>query len=262
MFKKTMFILGLLSFSSLATAATITNPFYLPNKMQINSTTYATFNRKQHKNSEYSLNTYNTLLQQEIQIGITDSFSLWGNFGNTFLKEKTSKNTDFHSFKKDKNLNWGAGIRWNILDKKFKLQTHLAYHQSDLPPTEGKYKFLDSKIKGGYQLKTMLPYIELTNQLPVGQKKHHNLDKPIYTAKIGLYQNPDDNWDLNTGLCIIHNKNNNIKSTLYDAEAELSHNLTQKSSISIYGAYTLSAKTKHKTDIYNKSIGLRFRWTF
>ena len=262
MLRKSLIIFGGLAFSTFAVADDITNPFFLPKKMQLASVSSVGFDRSQQKNSASSLTAYNTLLQEELQFGLSDKLTLWGYFGNTFNKVKLSDGADFLSHQKDKNLNWGAGVSWNILDKTFKLQASFGYHQDDLYAFNGDYKFATAKIKGGYQLESMLPYIEIAEELPIGQKKDYDIDKPIYTAKVGLYQGELESWGLDTGLRVIHDENDNTESTFYNAEGELSYYLTPKATVGLYGSYTLSAKAKNQTDIYDKSIGLRFKWTF
>lgn len=263
MLKKTLIALGVLAVAGSAAAADITNPFYLPAKGQVGSITSVGFDRAQYKfNTDESLNLYNTVAQEELQYGLTDNLTLWGYFGNTFAKGKW---TGELSGKEDENLNWGAGLTWNIVDKAFKLQVALGYNQDKLYgtlyDTSGEYKYLTGKIKAGYQLKTMLPYVEIGEKLPIAQTNAEELDKPTYTAKIGLYQGKCETWALDTGLRVTHDENE-IEATTYDVEAEASYYLTKNSALSLYGTYTLDGKAKDQTDIYDKSVGLRLRWFF
>ena len=77
MLRKSLIILGGLFFSTFAVADDITNPFYLPNKMQLTSISSVGFDHTQQKNSALSLTSYNTLLQEELQFGLLDKLTLW-----------------------------------------------------------------------------------------------------------------------------------------------------------------------------------------
>ena len=261
MFKKTLLLTAVLSLVGTAFAADITNPFYLPNKGQVVSTTSGGFNLMQYKNSNENVKLYNTTLQEQLQLGMSNNFTLWGYIGNTFNKSKYISELLSFSNKQDENLNWGAGLTWNIWDKTLKVQAFLGYNQDKLYNADGEFKYLSGKIKFGYQLKTMLPYVEISEELPIAQVKNNGIDKPVYSAKIGLYQGELESWGLDTGLRAIHNENE-IKSTIYDAQAEASYYLTKNTAISIYGTYTLTGKAKNRTDIYSKSVGLRLRLLF
>jgi hypothetical protein len=261
MFKKSLLAIGVFSLVGTAFAADITNPFYLPNKGQVASTTSGEFNLVQYKNSDENVKFYNSLLQEHLQLGITDKLTLWGYFGNTFDETKYSSESISFSGKQDENLNWGVGLTWNIWDKTLKVQASLGYNQDKLYNSDGEFKYLSGQIKVGYQLKTMLPYVEIGEELPVAQPKDNAIDKPVYTGKIGLYQGELESWGLDTGLRAIHDENES-EATFYNIEAEASYYLTKSSAVSIYGSYTLNGKAKNQTDIYDKFIGLRFKWTF
>ena len=261
MFKKSLLSIGVFSLVGTAFAADITNPFYLPNKGQVASTTSGGFNLMQYKNSNENIKLYNTTLQEHLQLGITDKLTLWGYFGNTFDKTKYISESISFSDKQDENLNWGAGLTWNIWDKTLKVQASLGYNQDKLYNSDGEFKYLSGQIKVGYQLKTMLPYVEIGEELPVTQPKDNGIDKPVYTGKIGLYQGELESWGLDTGLRAIHDENES-EATFYNIEAEASYYLTKSSAVGIYGSYTLNGKAKNQTDIYDKSIGLRLKWTF
>ena len=269
MLKQTLIALGVLAVAGTAAAADITNPFYLPTKGQVGSVTSADFTRFQYKNSkdqdDTTYKSYDTNVTEELQYGLTDSLALIANIGNTFSKVKALE-ADGTSFtdKEDKNIAWATGLAWNIFSKAFKLQAALGYGQDQLvnryDEGKGEYKYVTGGIKMGYQFKTMLPYVEVGEQLPIGQKK--GIDKPIYTGKIGLYQGKCEVWALDTGIRATHNENTDYEATTYDAEVEASYYLTKKSAISVYGNYTLKGKAKTQADIHDKSVGARLRWFF
>lgn len=266
MLKQTLIALGVLAVAGTAAAADITNPFYLPTKGHVGSITSANYSRFQYKDSrdifDDNFRLYTVNVNEELQYGLTDSLALVAGLGNTFAKAN-DLNTHY-SDKEDKNIFWDAGLAWNILDKAFKLQASLVYGQDQLTNRYeegmGEYKYVEGTVKAGYQFDTMLPYVELGEQLPVAQKK--GVDKPVYTGKIGLYQGKCETWGLDTGIRVTHDENTDYEATTYDAEVEASYYLTKKSAVSVYGSYTLKGNAKTQADIYNKSAGVRLRWFF
>ncbi len=273
MLKQTLIALGVLAVAGMAAAADITNPFYLPQKGQVGSITSADFTRSQYKDKfADSEKSYETSLSEELQYGLTDNLAVIGKVGNVFAKLKDSsweRNPDINAIftrtdKEDKNINWEGGLAWNIFSKAFKLQAKLVYGQD--PSVNrfnegfGEYKYVGGTIKTGYQFKTMLPYVELGEELPIGQKK--GADKPTYTAKAGLYQGKCEVWALDTGIRYVHDENTYTEGTAYNAEAEASYYLTKKSAISVYGSYTLKGKAKVDADVHSKTAGVRLRWFF
>ena len=269
MLKQTLIALGVLAVAGTAIAEDITNPFYLPQKGQMGSITSTDFTRFQYKNSKDENNipsykSYNTNLTEELQYGLTDTLALIANVGNTFSKDKFGYADLPWTNKVDKNIAWETGLAWNILNKAFKVQAALLYGQDQVINRYntgfGEYKYVEGDIKAGYQFDKMLPYVELGEQLPIAQKI--GVDKPIYTAKIGLYQGQCETWALDTGIRATHDSNTDEKSVIYSVEAEASYYLTKKSAISVYGTYGLRGYAKTNADLYNKSVGVRLRWFF
>ncbi len=271
MLKQTLIALGVLACACSAAAADITNPFYLPSQKQIGSITSTDYTRNQYKSKFWETETtYKTNLSEELQYGLTDNFTVFANIGNIFAKLKEAFwNTGTSSFDgetdtEDQNINWQGGFAWNILDQAFKLQTKLFYGQD--PSVNrynegfGEYKYIGANIKAGYQFKTMLPYIEIGEQLPIGQEK--GIDKPIYTAKVGLYQGKNEVWALDTGIRYTHDENTYTEGTAYTAEAEASYYLKKDVAVGLYGSYALKAEAKIDAKVHNKSFGARLRWFF
>lgn len=271
MLKQTLIALGIVAISGVASAADITNPFYLPAKGQIGSITSVDFTRTQYKNKfSMSEKSYETDLSEELQFGLTDNLALIGKVGNVFAKLKEiiwdrDTNTILAGTdKEDKNINWEGGLAWNIFSQAFKLQAKLVYGQDPsvnrFDEGFGLYKYVGGAIKTGYQFKTMLPYIEVGEELPIGQKK--GADKPTYTAKAGLYQGKCEVWGLDTGIRYIHDENTYTEGTAYNAEAEASYYLTKQVAVGVYGSYTLKGRAKVDADVHSKTVGARLRWFF
>lgn len=271
MLKQTLVALGILAIAGTASAADITNPFYLPTKGQIGSITSIDYTRSQFKDKfSGSESSHETNLSEELQYGLTDDVALVAKVGNIFSKLKEAFwDDDDNTFvnrkdKEDTNINWEGGFAWNILNKAFKLQTKLVYGQD--PSVNrfnsgfGEYKYVTGTVKAGYQFKKVLPYVEVAEEFPIGQKK--GADKPTYTAKAGLYQGKCEVWSLDTGIRYVHDENTYTEGTAYVAEAEASYYLTKKVAVGLYGSYALKGRAKVSADYRSKSVGARLRWFF
>ncbi len=258
MLKQFLFGVAAFSLAVSAAAADITNPFYLPTKGQVGSITSAAFRKIQEKDNRSSWSRYDKIVREDVQYGLTDALALVAGLGNTFAKGKTN---GYVSETRDANLNWRAGLAWNILKGAAKLQVAANYGQDRLGPSvKGEYKYVDGEIKAGYQFKKFLTYISVGEELPVAQTNGYGYDKPKYNAKIGLYQGECEKWALDTGIRWVHSEQDEQRG--YMAEAEASYYLTPKSAVSIYGTYLLDGKATGNTDMYDKSVGVRLRWFF
>ncbi len=263
MLKKILFSFVILSSIHTAYAADITNPFYLPSKGQVGSITSLDYTQNHYKNDwGVSDKVYDTNLSEELQYGLTDKVAIIASIGNILAKVKDAilNETD----RENKNINWETGLAWNVFDKAFKLQTSLLYGQDPFVNRYnegfGEYKYFKGSVKAGYKFEKMLPYIEFTEQFPIAQKK--GSDKPVYTAKVGLYQGQCETWALDTGIRYTNDANTYTKGRAYTAEIEASYYLAKQTALSLYGTYTLSGKAKTQADVYHKSIGARLRWFF
>lgn len=244
------------AFTVSASAADITNPFYLPTKGQVGSITSASFHKNEAKNSEFLGKSYDKVIHEELQYGLMDNLALVGGIGNTFDRTKESP---LVSDKSDGNTHFDVGMAWNVLTGPARLQVSARYGQDKLIQTEkGEYKYVRGEVKAGYQFKKFLPYVSVGEELPVAQSKGD--DKPAYNAKIGVYQGACEVWALDTGIRWIHDENGEQNG--YNVEVEASYYLTPKSALSLYGTYLLKGEAKYDTDLYDKSVGMRLRWFF
>ena len=162
---------------------------------------------------------------------------------------------------KDHNdLDWEAGLAWNILNCNTKLQLSSVYGQED-PGVKGTYKYFDTEVKLGYQFKTFLPYVTFNVHTPVAQTKQGHEDRWGYNGKVGVYQGKCGVWALDTALAWAFDRTD-AHARYLTAEAEASYYLTKNMTLGVYGSYMLDGKGKDQTDIYNKTVGARLRWYF
>ena len=268
MLKKSLLVFTVLGIAGSAAAADITNPFYLAQKGQMGSITSVSYDRSVIKNDRtpYWTKGHNAVADEQIQYGLNDSVALIGSIGNTWSHFKDNedpmdgyvagyKSKLYHD---DNNINWSAGVAWNILSGPAKLQLSGKYGQDRLQNLRGEYKYAAGEVKAGYQFQRVLPYVSGGINVPVAQPKFGN--KLTYNAKAGLYQGACEVWALDTGIRMTYDEN--TEARLIDAEAEASYYLTQNSTIGIFGTYRLDGKAQQKTKLYDKSIGGRLRIFF
>jgi len=272
MLKQTLLAFTVLGIAGSAAAADITNPFFLPKSLHMASTTSAQYGKTAVKGKNWgaSIQQYSKALTEELKFGILDNLSVIGNIEKNWVKAK-DRETGIEG--KDKNdLNWAAGLAWNILDCKTKLQLSSVYGQ-DAPsgqdylfqyhryqPDQGTYKYFDTELKAGYQFKTFLPYVSFNVHSPVGQTAMNRRTKWNYGGKVGVYQGKCSVWALDTALDLQFDRQTH--SRYLSAEAEASYYLTKNTAVGIYGSYMLDGKQKDQVDLYNKTVGARLRLYF
>ena len=269
MLKQTLLAFTVLGFAGTAAAADITNPFFLPEAMHVASVTSADFLEVRIKphGEPLSERGYTKSLTEELQFGILNNLALIGGIKKDWTKAKEAHGVG--KSEKDKNdLDWEAGLAWNILHCNTKLQLSSVYGQEapGVGTGMGTYKYFDTELKLGYQFKTFLPYISGSVVTPVGQKSRAN--RWNYTTKVGVYQGKCGVWGLDTGITVNFDRADHSRYVTADAEA--SYYLTKNMTLGVYGSYVLDAREKKGTfsdnyvgaDIYGKSVGARLRLYF
>lgn len=258
MFKKSLLAFSILSFVGTAAAHDITNPFYLAMDGQVGSITTGSVSRTVSKNRTNYTKHNDIVALEELQYGLTDNLALIGTFGNTWDYWKANWAESHKTHHDDENVQWSAGMGWNILTGPARLQVSGKYGQDRLRNFSGEYKYIAPEMKLGYQFKTFLPYVSGGIEIPVAQKRWGN--KLSYNTKAGIYQGKCEVWALDTGVRL--NYDENTEARTFVAEAEASYYLTPKATIGVFGTYTFGGKAEKKTDIYSKSAGARVRMFF
>ena len=257
MLKQTLLAFTVLGFAGTAAAADITNPFFLPESLHVSSVTSADFDVTTYKDNDGWRNRdYTRTVTEQLAFGIVNNLAVIGSLSKNWVKEKY---VDFS--RKDKNdLDWTAGLAWNILHCNTKLQVSAVYGQDD-PGVKGTYKYIDGEVKLGYQFKTFLPYATFKVHAPVAQTKEFRTNKWGYGGKVGVYQGKCGVWALDTALALDFDRTDAHARTL-SVEAEASYYLTKNVTIGVYGSYLLDGKAKWADDLYDKSVGARLRLYF
>ena len=258
MLKQTLLAFTVLGVAGSAAAADITNPFFLPESLHVASVTSATFSRTQAKSSTGNAREYDKVLTEQLQFGILNNLAVIGGIEKDWGRTKNLLAGT--SEKSHNDLDWEAGLAWNILSCDTKLQLSSVYGQLD-PGLKGTYKYFDTEIKAGYQFKTMLPYVTFNVHTPVAQTKDGHADRWSYNGKVGLYQGECGVWSLDTALAWAFDRTDRHARTL-SAEAEASYYLTKNMTLGVYGSYMLDGKAKGQMDLYDKTVGARLRLYF
>jgi len=265
MLKQTLLASSLLCIAGTAVAADVTNPFYLTSeKGEIGFITSAEIKNITEKNEYgYYSKSRQKILKEDMRYGITDSLALIGSIGNTWDRWKGSWDNPDKARRDNENINWSAGLGWNVFSGPARWQLSAQYGQDRLKNFDGEYKYVSAETKLGYQFKTFLPYVTGGVEIPVGQKsgiKGIAGDKFIYNAKAGVYQGKCEVWALDAGVRLTYDENR--ESRVVTAEAEASYYITPKATIGVYGTYALDGRAKYDVDIYDKSAGIRLRLFF
>ena len=264
MLKQTLLVCSILSVAGAAAASDITNPFYLARKGEVGFITSAALERMVEKNEFDYTKSNQKILKEEIRYGFTDSLALIGSVGNTWDRWKGNWDVPAWESRTDnENINWSAGLGWNVLSGPTRLQVSAQYGQDRLKNFDGEYKYVTGDMKLGYQFARVLPYVTGGIEIPVAQKsgrKGYAGDKFIYNTKAGIYQGKCEVWSLDTGVRMTYDENREAR--VVTAEAEASVYLTSSIALGVYGTYALDGKAKYDTEIFDKSVGLRLRMFF
>ena len=265
MLKQTLLVFGMLSVVGTSAAEDVENPFYLVSeKGEVGFITTAGMRRLVEKSKfEYS-KSRQIILNEEVRYGLTDSVVFVGSVGNTWDRWKGNWDVPAWTNRRDnENINWSAGLGWNVLSGPARWQVAAKYGQDRLKNFSGEYKYVEAETKLGYQFKKALPYVTGGIEIPVAQKagrKGIAGDKFTYNTKAGIYQGQCEVWALDTGVRLAYDENREAR--LVTAEAEASYYLSPKATIGIYGTYVLDGRAKYGMDIYDKSAGVRLRLFF
>ena len=253
MLKQTLLAFTVLGFAGTAAAADITNPFFLPKALHVNSITSGSFTKATYKGDGWADRGYIKQAAEQLQFGILNNLAVIGGIEKYWSKSKGG-------FKYHNDLDWDAGLAWNIVDCNAKVQLSSVYGQEAPGRTKGTYKYFDTALKLGYQFKTFMPYVSLNVVTPVAQTSRDN--RWNYTGRVGVYQGKCEVWSLDTGLAMNFDRADHSHD--FTADAEASYYLTKNVTLGVYGSYLLDRQEKFDGDEHNheKTVGARLRMYF
>lgn len=259
MLKKTLLLLGVVSFALPSMAMEISNPFYTPDKGSLSSVTSLSTARSQYKDNEYKEHVYGTALTEELGFGITDSFALSGSIGNTWQKNKILGEG---SGKDNSNIDFTVGGIYNILYQgptKLQVKAHYGQKETKSHENKGAYKYARAGVKAGYDLYYFLPYVSAEIEVPVAQSKEGN-DKNTYNTRLGAYRLFCNKLAVDAGVAYNHVEK--YEQSDWTVDAEVSYFLTPKVTAGVFASYMIDGKLKHDVDLSDRKIGLRLRAAF
>lgn len=259
MFKQALLVAGVLSLATAASALELTNPFYVPTKGTIASTTTYDFETTTVKNkgADLRVKEYDHYVSEALSYGLTDNLSLDASIANTFAKGTFYGITD----REDKNIAFTAGSTWNVLTGPAKLQVSAAYGQDEAKDGEfGAYKYVTGAVKAGYTMGIYTPYVSAGIEKPLFQ--HQGDDKePIYTGKAAVYAFcPRIKTSVDTGFTVTHAEE--VEYTGYSYDLEVAYHVTKNVAVSAFGSYLIDGNAKYSTDVYGNKVGLKLRAAF
>ena len=258
MLKQALLVAGVLSLATAASALELTNPFYVPSKGTVASTTTYDFATKTYKDDVNRSKSYDNYIAEALSYGLTDTVSLDATVSNTFQKVRLGFGTEHD----DKNIDFELGSTWNVLTGPAKVQVKGAYGQkeSNSHNNLGAYKYVQGKVKTGYTMGIYTPYLEGGVELPVAQSQNGD-NHAKYEGKAGVYAYcPRAKTAVDTGVRI--NYDEMIEERVYSYDLEASYFLTNNVAVSAFGSVDFAGKAKGDVDSYGNKVGLRLRAQF
>lgn len=255
---KQYFLAGcVLMFGVQASAASVTNPFYVPLQNHVASVTSVDFTKAQVKNKR-GLNTrsYQTFLNEELAYGVTDYAALTGEIGNVWDKTKRPTN---RARQDDTNIDFAVGGKVNFYSlQALKVQGSILYGQQESRAEYGTYKYMRAGGRVGYEVADLLPYVSAVAEIPLFQR-HAGHDKNIYDIKAAVYTEMGQ-WALDGG--IRYTSDREYKLNAWSVDAEASYFLSDHCTAGVYAAYLLHGDQKWHGAAYGEKIGVKVRVAF
>ena len=258
MFKKTLLLLGAMTFATSAMAVESTNPFFVPAEGGILSTTSYDYSTRTIKDDYVGVRgkAYSHTATQTLEYGLTNAWSLGATVSNDWKKTTDETETD----RDDKNIDFEITSKYNILAKDaLKVQSLLAYGQKEDEADLGTYKYAKVGAKVGYKMGYWTPYLAGTVEVPVFQSARDD-NELKYTGTAGLYAYcPKMKVSFDHQLSVNYDEYDETRLYTYGIEA--AYHFTKNVALSAYGEYIIDGE-EHKTDIHGNQIGLRLRLGF
>jgi hypothetical protein len=238
-------------FATQVIAADLTNPFYVPSQGQLVSTTTGGYYRTKGENKSIAEGYY---LAENLEYGITDSFSINGTLANLFDTGKDYNN--------DHNFTYQVGAKYNTSCNNILFQASASYLTLDRQDFYGSeaygnwYKEISGEISLGYNLGNGLtPYIsyELSTMID------HSDRTLEQSSKIGIHKY-SGKYALDLGLRYDFETEGSNKNDL-SLEAATDYYLKDNVALGIYGAYYLDGSSSRAID-YAYDAGIRLKVAF
>lgn len=243
-------------FAGSASAADLTNPFYLPGQGQFTSDTQVSYGRTEltAATDEGIRNFDRIRATEELTYGVTNNLSVFGVLGNDFDVEGEYNNSH--------NFDYEIGAKYNKDFGKIKTQVAASYYTYDPKSFEGHHgtderwqKYLNGQIKLGYDMGNGLtPYASyaLSSQIDNG-------DRELGQSAFAGVHKFGGNWAVDGGIRYDYNtdgKNNNL---VY-VQAAADYYPMEKLAVGAFGDYNIGGSADDIDDDY--TVGLRAKVLF
>lgn len=251
-------------FATSASAADITNPFFLPMQGKVLSDTSVDYSRLKMDDGVYEEADKNLVASEELTYGVTDNFSLVGRIRNHFDVDEEYNN--------DHNFDYKIGAKYNYNYGKVLTQVGVAYNTFDPRSWYGtsgegeEYrtnrwaKALEGEIKLGYAYDCGLtPYTSFKINGTIDQSAREQ----DYSWFLGAHKLLDK-VALDGGIRYDFGTLANDKDHSYEAwyvQAEADYFVKENVTVGVYGDYYLGGK-EHKDVNYGYTIGLNAKVLF
>ena len=250
-------------FAGSASAADLTNPFYLPGQGQFTSDTQVSYGRTELTTAtENDIRNFDRIrATEELTYGVTNNLSVFGVLGNDFDVEGEYNNSH--------NFDYEIGAKYNKDFGKIKTQIAASYYTYDPKSWWGHdydgdsednengrwQKYLNGQIKVGYDMGNGLtPYASyaLSGQIDSANRE---LGQSAFAGvhKFG------GNWAVDGGIRYDYNtdgKNNNL---VY-VQAAADYYPMEKLAVGAFGDYNIGGSADDVDDDY--TVGLRAKVLF
>ena len=236
--------------SASAFAKQITNPFYMLQKNDFMSTTYAGYQKHHIKSpTDARYRSRLRILSEAGEYGLSDKAAILMGISNAWIRQNGDVG-GAHTH--NTNINWYVGGHYDLYHtENYLLQAKITYLQQETHHYNGAYKALNANVKTGYDLGAVLPYVGVWGQLPIAQSTNAD-DKIQCGAYAGFYADTSFaaidiavNYDY-------HRLDKNHKLYMHTA---LDFLITDKIAVGGFFDYNLIDKRRHNIKADGHTIG-------
>ena len=232
-------------FAGSASAADLTNPFFVPSQGKITSDTKVQYSRTHEDRGDIYDGAY---ASEELAYGITNNLAVFGVIGNYFDNEGEYNNSH--------NFDYEIGARYNKDFGRIKTQVAGSYYTYDPKSFEGHIKtderwqkYFNGEIKVGVDMcNGLIPYASYKFSGQVDSS-----DREFYqSAFLGVHKYAGK-WAADAGIRYDFNTDSRNNNLVY-AQAEVDYYAMDNLALGVYGDYKIGGSNV-SSDIYEDDIG-------
>lgn len=227
-------------FAGSASAADLTNPFFVPSQGKMTSDTKVQYGRAHIDGGIYD----SMYASEELAYGITNNFAVFGTIGNHFDVEGEFNNSH--------NFDYEIGAKYNHNFGNIKTQVAGSYYTFDPKSFWGHHtdarwqKAFNGEVKVGYDMGCgLMPYASysFTGQVDAANREF------LQSAFMGVHKYAVK-WAADAGIRYDFNTDGHNNNGVY-AQAEFDYYPMDNLALGVYGDYKLGGKISTKISPYN-----------